>query len=152
MRAYEYLNQLKRLDEEIERSIEKEVELWSAVTNATQALNGMPHAPGVCDKVGNAVSKMAAQREKTNALIDRYADAKRDVLLHLSALTPKQREVLCWMFVYRRENRERGQDLYYTWAEVAKALECSEQNIAKIRVRAIKNLQKILDSEKKVLS
>ena len=142
MRAYEYLYRLKDLDKEIKRSLEKEAELWAAATSATQALNGMPHAPGVCDKIGKAIARISEQKERTNALTDRYTEAKRDILAHLERLSPKQSAVLRWMFVEKRKD-----GLYYTWAEIAAILECSEQNIDKTRKRAIKSLQKLLDAE-----
>ena len=68
---------------------------------------------------------------------------------HLEMLPPKQYEVLYWLYVKKREYRKPGEKMYYTWSEVADNLGCSEENIRKTRRRAIKNLQKILDSEEK---
>lgn len=149
MNAYDYLEQVKNADEMIDSKRAEERELWALATSMTQAYDGMPHASGVSDKVGNIVQKIIAAQDSTNAQIDRYVDIRNDVIRHIEMLPPKQYKVLHWLYVRKRERREKNQSWYYTWREVAENLGCSEQNISNIRKRAVKNLQKILDSEKK---
>lgn len=149
MQAYEYLNQAKRLDALIENKREEERELWALATSMTQASDGMPHGTGNPDKMANIVQKIIVAKERTNAAIDKYVDARQDIIKHLEMLPRKQYEVLYWLYIKKREKRTIGQKWYYTWSEVAENLGCSEQNIANIRRRAVKNLQKILDSEEK---
>lgn len=149
MNAYKYLEQVKNADAMIDIKRAEERELWTLATSMTQANDGMPHAPGVSDKVGNIVQKIIEAQERTNAQIDRYIDIRDDVIRHIEMLPPKQYAVLHWLYVRKRERREKNQSWYYTWREVAENLGCSEQNISNIRKRAVKNLQKILDSEKK---
>lgn len=149
MRADEYLEQVKNADSMIEAKQAEERELWALATSITQANDGMPHAPGVSDKVGNIIPKILEARERTNAQIDRYIDIRDDVIRHIEMLPPKQRSVLHWLYVRKREHRKKNQSWYYTWREVAENLGCTEQNIYNIRKKAVKNLQKILDSEKK---
>ena len=149
MQAYEYINQPKRLDDLIEKSREKERELWAKATGSTQNNDGMPHAPGGTDKIANIVNKLIVVQKRTNDLIDDYVDTKQDIINHLGMLPAKQRIVVCWLYIEKREKRKKGQGWYYTWAEVAEILGCTEQNIANTRRRAIKNLQKILDAEEK---
>lgn len=132
---------------EIKRAEERE--LWALATSMTQANDGMPHAPGVSDKVGNIVHKIIEAQERTNDQIDRYIDIRADVIRHIEMLPKKQYKVLHWLYVRKREHRKPNQSWYYTWREVAENLGCSEQNIANTRKRAVRNLQKILDSEKK---
>jgi transcriptional regulator len=57
---------------------------------------------------------------------------------------------LHWLYVRKRDRREKNQSWYYTWREVAENIGCTEQNLSNVRKRAVRNLQKILDSEKKV--
>ena len=149
MQVYEYLNQAKKYDSLIENKREEERELWAIATSITQSNDGMPHATGVSDKVGNTVLKIISAQEKTNALIDKYVDAKQDIINHIEMLPRKQYDVLYWLYIKKREKRKPGEKWYYTWSEVAENLGCTEQNIANIRRRAVKNLQKILDSEEK---
>lgn len=149
MQAYEYLNQAKRIDALIENKREEELELWSLATSMTQNNDGMPHGASDPDKMTNIVQKIIDAKARTNAAIDKYVDAKQDIINHLEMLPRKQYEVLYWLYIKKREKRKPGQKWYYTWSEVAENLGCSEQNIANIRRRAVKNLQKILDSEEK---
>lgn len=127
----------------------EERELWTVATSVTQVNDGMPHSSGVSDKVGNIVAKIIEAQKRTNEQIDRYIDIRNDVIWHIEMLPPKQYMVLHWLYVRKREHREKNQSWYYTWREVAENLGCSEQNISNTRKRAVKNLQKILDSEKK---
>lgn len=149
MQVYEYLNQAKRYDSLIENKRDEERELWALATSMTQTSDGMPHGTSDPDKMTYIVQKIIAARERTNAAIDQYVDAKQDIIRHLEMLPKKQYDVLYWLYVKKREKRNKGEKWYYTWSEVAENLGCSEQNIANTRRRAIKNLQKILESEGK---
>lgn len=151
MQAIEYLIQAKRLDSLIENKREEEMELWTLATSMTQASDGMPHGTSDPDKMTGIIQKLINARERTNAVIDKYVDAKQDIINHLEMLPTKQYEVLYWLYIKKREKREPGEKWYYTWSEVAENLGCSEENIRKTRRRAIKNLQKILDSEQRLL-
>ena len=151
MQAIEFLIQAKRLDSLIENKREEEMELWTLATSMTQASDGMPHGTSNPDKMTGIIQKLISARERTNAAIDKYVDAKQDIINHLEMLPTKQYEVLYWLYIKKREKREPGEKWYYTWSEVAENLGCSEENIRKTRRRAIKNLQKILDSEQRLL-
>ena len=151
MQAIEYLNQVKRLDSLIENKREEERELWTLATSMTQNSDGMPHGTSNPDKMTNIIQKIITARERTNAAIDRYVDAKQDVINHIEMLPRKQYDVLYWLYVKKKEKLKPGEKLYYTWSEVADNLGCSEENIRKTRRRAIKNLQKILDSDDRLL-
>ena len=148
MNVYEYLEQVKDADAKIEAKRAEERELWSLATSMTQANDGMPHAPGVSDKVGNITAKIIEAQKRTNEQINRYIDIRDDVIRHIEMLPPKQYTVLHWLYVRKREHRKKNQSWYYTRRETAEALGCSEQNIYNTQKRAIKNLQKILISEK----
>jgi DNA-directed RNA polymerase specialized sigma subunit len=149
LQVYEYLNQAKRLDSLIENKREEERELWSLATSMTQSSDGMPHGSSDPDKMTSIVQKIIAAQERTNAAIDKYVDAKQDIIKHIEMLPRKQYDVLYWLYIKKREKRQPGEKWYYTWSEVAENLGCSEQNISNTRKRAVKNLQKILDSEEK---
>lgn len=149
MNAYEFLEQVKIADYNIEIKRAEERELWTLATSVTQVNDGMPHATGVSDKVGNIIHKIIKAQERTNAQIDRYIDIRADVISHIEMLPPKQYRVLHWLYVRKRDHREKNQSWYYTWREVAENIGCSEQTLSNNRKRAVKNLQKILDSERK---
>ena len=151
MRADEYLEQVKELDSKIDNKRGEERELWALATSMTASYSDMPHGPGDNDKMTDIVKKIIDARERTNAAIDKYVDTKQDVIAHIERLPRKQYDVLYWLYIKKRTNRKKGQKWYYTWTEVAENLGCSEENIRKTRRRAIKNLQKILDSEQRLL-
>ena len=149
MNAYDYLQQVKDANAIIDEKKAELQELWTLATSVTQLSDGMPRSHGVTDKVGKTAMKIIIAKKKAIAQIDKYTDIREDVIRHIEMLPPKQRTVLHWLYVRQRENRRKNQSRYYTWSEVAENLGCSEQNISNTRKRAIKNLQKILDSEKK---
>lgn len=151
MRADEFVEQVKYLDSMIENKRDEERELWAIATSMTQNMSGMPHGSGDNDKMTDIVKKIIDAQKRTNAQIDRYVNVKQDVIRHLEMLPRKQYDVLYWLYVKKRERLSKGQKWYYTWSEVAENLGCSEENIRKTRGRALKNLQKILDSEKRLL-
>lgn len=149
MDAYEFLEQVRDADSKIDAKRAEELELWAIATSITQSSDGMPHATGVSDKVGNIMYKIIEAQERTNAQIDKYIDIRDDVIRHIEMLPPKQYAVLHWLYVRKRERRKKNQSWYYTWREVAEHIGCTEQNLSNVRKRAVRNLQKILDSEKK---
>ena len=150
MNAYEYLEQVKKAGALIETKRAEERELWALATGMSQANDGMPHAPGVSDKIGNIIHKIIEAKNRTNEQIDRYIDIRDDVIRHIEMLPRKQYIVLHWLYVRKREHREKNQSWYYTWREAAESIGCTEQNLSNIRKKAVRNLQKILDSEEKV--
>jgi DNA-directed RNA polymerase specialized sigma subunit len=93
--------------------------------------------------------KILQAQKRTNQEINRYIDIRDDVIRHIEMLPPKQYMVLHWLYVRKRDHREKNQSWYYTWREVAEYIGCTEQNLSNVRKRAVRNLQKILDSEKK---
>jgi DNA-directed RNA polymerase specialized sigma subunit len=149
MDAYKFLEQVKEADARIDAKRAEERELWAMATSMTQANDGMPHASGVSDKVGNIMHKILRAQQRTNSQIDRYIDIRDDVIRHIEMLPPKQYTVLHWLYVRKRDIRKKNQSWYYTWREVAENIGCTEQNLSNLRKRAVRNLQKILDSEKK---
>ena len=147
MQAVDFLSQVRRLDALIDNKREEERELWALATSMAQRSDGMPHATGQTDKMTNIVQKIINAQERTNAAIDKYVDAKQEVLKRLETLPRKQYEVLYWLYIKKRVKREKGQKPYYTWSEAAEGLGITEQAMSKTRRRGIRNLQKILDSE-----
>lgn len=81
------LSQLYWLNKEIEQHEERLEVLRSKATDTTQTITGMPHTPGVSDKVGNYATEIAD-------LLNRIEEAKhrriveRDVLLQYIEAIP----------------------------------------------------------------
>jgi hypothetical protein len=151
MDAYTFLERVKDADAKIDAKRAEERELWAIATSVTQSNDGMPHTTGVSDKVGNIIHKIIEAQNRTNEQIDRYIDIRDDVIRHIEMLPLKQYTVLHWLYVRKRDRREKNQSWYYTWREVAENIGCTEQNLANVRKRAVRNLQKIIDSEDKMV-
>lgn len=147
--AYDYLEQIKTEDAKIDAKRAEEQELWALATTMTQNYSGMPKGSGNDDKMTVIVAKIIEARNRTNAQIDKYVDTKQDAIKHIEMLPVRQYEVLHWLYIRKRTHREKNQSWYYTWAEIADNMGCTEQNVGKLRKKAFRNLQKILDSEEK---
>ena len=149
MRADKYVEQLKTLDSDIEIYRDEERELWALATSVTANYSGMPHGSGDPDSMTGTIQKIIEAKKRINAKIDEYVDTREDIIKHLEMLPRRQREVLHWLYVRKRSERKKNQSWYYTWSEVADGMGCTEQNVGKLRGKAFRNLQKILDSEEK---
>ena len=149
MNAEDFLKQVKTADYMIEVLRAEERDLWALAAGASQTNDGMPHASGPSDKVGNIVQKLDEAKRRTVEKIAAYIQIRENVIRHIEMLPPKQCAVLHWLYVRKRKPRGKGESLYYTWQETAEALGCTQQNVDKLRKRAMKSLQKILDREEK---
>ena len=67
------------LSERIRRNKEILASLWDAAHPGAQAHTGMPHAPGISDRVGDLAVEIAAMEESTEALERELAAVLADV-------------------------------------------------------------------------
>ncbi len=65
-----------QLGERVRRNNEILASLWDAAHPGAQALTGMPHAPGVTDRVGDLAVEIAALEERNEALHRELAQAQ----------------------------------------------------------------------------
>lgn len=136
MNAYEFLSRVQKLDRLIECKTEEVKQLREMATQVTQLGDGMPHAFGASDKIGNAVTKIVDAQAETNELVDKLIDCRQEIIDKIEQLPPCQYTVLHRRFV-----------LLHKWREVAEELHYSEMQVHRIKKRAVRNLQKILDEE-----
>lgn len=76
------LNELSgciRLGERVRRNNEILASLWDAAHPGAQALTGMPHAPGVTDRVGDLAVEIAALEERNEALSRELAQVQAKI-------------------------------------------------------------------------
>ena len=137
MTAYDYLNTIRILDALIQSKLEEQQQLKELATQITQAGDGMPHAIGVSDKVGNTVSKLVDLQNDTAVLVEEYRNKRQEVIKVLELLPPNQYAVLHKRFV-----------LFKKWEEIADEMMYSERQVHRIRKRAIRLVQYILDEKK----
>ena len=137
MTAYDYLNTIRILDSLIQSKLEEQQQLKDLATQITQAGDGLPHAIGVSDKVGNTVSKLVDLQNDTAVLVEEYRNKRQEVIKILELLPPNQYAVLHKRFV-----------LFKKWEEIADEMMYSERQVHRIRKRAIRLVQYILDEKK----
>lgn len=137
MTAYDYLNTIRILDALIQSKLEEQQQLKELATQITQAGDGLPHATGVSDKVGSTVSKLVDLQNDTAVLVEEYRNKRQEIIKVLELLPPNQYAVLHKRFV-----------LFKKWEEIADEMMYSERQVHRIRKRAIRLVQYILDEKK----
>ena len=148
MRAYDYLNQIIVLNTLIINKTAEQEQLREMAEKITQANDGMPHASGVSDKIGNAVSGLVDLQNETAVLVETFKSVLQDVVKHIEMLPEEQYKVIHAKFILKRKELGNHRSWYYSWEEVAELVGYSESQVYRIKKKAIRNLQKILDNEK----
>ena len=96
MRAKQYLGLIEELDNHINEQLKRKPEIFTRGTKITQENDGMPHAPGISDKVGSCATELAAIDE----LIDLFVDFKNEIEGQINKLVNEnEREVLEMYYV-----------------------------------------------------
>lgn len=145
VRAYDYLDQVKILDTLIFNKTAEQEQLRELAEKITQANDGMPHASGVSDKIGNAVSGLVDLQNETAVLVKTFKSVLQDVVKHIEMLPEEQYNILHCKFIRKRKELGNHRSWYHSWEEVAEIVGYSESQVYRIRKKALRNLQKILD-------
>ena len=136
MRAVAFLERIQTLDELIDAKILEKEELLERATSMAPNMDGMPHAPGVSDKVGNAAARLADKADEINRLTDQLIDYRDEALALLEQLPPLEYRVLHRFYV-----------LYWTMDRIAQDMpsQRSERQCHRIKGRGLRHLQALLD-------
>jgi DNA-directed RNA polymerase specialized sigma subunit len=152
MTAYEYLNQVKVLDSLIMNKTAEQEQLREMAEKITQANDGMPHGTGVSDKIGNAVSGLVDLQNETAVLVTTFKGILQDVIEHIEMLPEDQYNILHCKFIRKRKDLGNHRSWYHSWEEVAEIVGYSESQVYRIKKKAMRNLQRILDGEKMIVN
>lgn len=114
----DWLNQVKMLDELIDAKIAEREQWLELGTKITPVMTGMPHAPGVSDKVGNAAIKLADLIDETNDLVDKFIDHKQEVCQKLEQLSAEEYGVLHRHFVQYKTLGEIAAEMNYCYMQI----------------------------------
>lgn len=138
MTVEEKLEKIQVMDLAIDKKLTRKAELKSAAEKTTSGkLDGMPHAPGVSDKVGNMVQKMVDLDAEINRDIDEFADYKDKMCKMIAVLPELQYKVLYLYYVQ-----------YMNTTEIAKELHYSPSYMVSVRRMALNSLEKIVKHSK----
>ena len=95
----EYLGMIEKLNLLIcNKMLEKE-ELFTIATKTTQDNDGMPHATGTSDKVGNSTIKIVEKEMEIDRVIDLFYDLKQEIIGQIQKLPAEEYDVLHKSFV-----------------------------------------------------
>lgn len=98
-----------KLRERLERDMDLLKSLEAAACPGAQVLTGMPHAPGVRDKVGDLAVEIADLKERIRYLENEIAVAEQEVARFITAIPDEQLRVIFRLRFLRG----------LTWGEVA---------------------------------
>ena len=135
MKTETYLELIKKLNILIGNKVLEKQELFTLATKTTQNNDGMPHAPGVSDKVGNLNTKLLMKECEIDHVIDVYIDLKHEIVEQIEKLPADEYEVLYKYYVI-------GEGLF----EIADSRNQSVDWIKKLKWRGISHV-KVIQSE-----
>lgn len=138
MRADEYLSRIDRLDARIFDLLTEKQRLMEMATRLSPDMTGLPHAGGVSDRVGSAAVKLASVDEEINRTVDRLIDARAEVTALLEMLPDDEYRVLHQYYVQQR--------VVGAIAENWTPREITERQVFRIKARAMRHVQAILDA------
>ena len=89
-----YLELIQKLDLLIDDEVHELEVLHTLGTKTTQENDGMPHAIGISDKVGNSAVKILMKQEEINHLIDVFVDLREEIRSQIKKLPVKEYRVV----------------------------------------------------------
>lgn len=129
MDAEKWLEQFAKLDELIEAKRAEVERVRALATSAVAGMDGMPHAPGAADKVGNLTVRMLTLEEEQ----ERYERQREEMLRILERLPAEEYGVLHREYVRGMKREEAAMDMGY----------CTVQ-VWRIKKRAVRMLSELL--------
>ena len=149
IKAIDFLKQLKKLDKLIENKL-SEKEQWKAIATGTTAQMGgeRVQSSGSLQKMADAVEKYLEIEKEIDKRIDELVDAKLDVIGVIEQLNTTEYDVLHKIYVGVVDPKTK-QTIYLTFEEVADIYGKSRSWATTIHGRALKSVQKILDTRAK---
>ena len=106
------LSKYYKLHERLERNREMLSSLYAAAGPGAQVITGMPHAPGVSDKVGDLAAELLDLQSKIDYLEQRCAEEKKKLEKYIGGIKDDQtRMIFRLRFIH-----------CMTWPQVAEAI------------------------------
>lgn len=118
MNVVEWLESIRKLDQLIDAKIAEKERVRELMVNTVGSIDGMPHAPGISDKVGNLTVKLISLEEELNALIDRYVDEKAEVVKAIEQLPEREYGVLHRYYLRSMTLEQVAEDIGYCTTQV----------------------------------
>lgn len=127
----EYLSQAYRLDKRIDSKIEQLKSLNLLATKCTSTLSDMPKSQSISNsRLEDTVVKIVDLQEEINRDIDSLVDLKRDIVRTIKSVQNPEYQIIL----------ELRYLCFKTWEEIAVQMNCSIDNVFKIRKNALKSV------------
>ena len=142
MRVVRYLERIQEMDIRVNDKIAERERILELATVITPTLSDMPKGGSTSDKVGNAGVKLADIAREINNATDRFVDFRNEAIQLLEMLPPKEYNVLHKHYV-----------LYQTFRAIAEEWTpkpLSERQVYRIKAKALKHAQALLDEKEGV--
>lgn len=131
MTAKEYLSQAYRLDKRIDSKIEQLKSLNLLAIKCTSTLSDMPKSQSISNsRLEDTVVKIVDLQEEINRDIDSLVDLKRDIVRTIKSVQNPEYQIIL----------ELRYLCFKTWEEIAVQMNCSIDNVFKIRKNALKSV------------
>ena len=131
MTAKEYLSQARFLDERINSKIQQVTSLNELATKCTSTLSDMPKSQSAGNsRLEDTVVKIVDLQEEINKDIDSLVDLKRDIVRTIKSVQNPEYQIIL----------ELRYLCFKTWEEIAVQMNCSIDNVFKIRKNALKSV------------
>lgn len=131
MTAKEYLSQAYRLDKRIDSKIEQLKSLNLLATKCTSTLSDMPKSQSISNsRLEDTVVKIVDLQQEINRDIDSLVDLKRDIVRTIKSVQNPEYQIIL----------ELRYLCFKTWEEIAVQMNCSIDNVFKIRKNALKSV------------
>lgn len=131
MTAKEYLSQAYRLDKRIDSKIEQLKSLNLLATKCTSTLSDMPKSQSIRNsQLEDTVVKIVDLQEEINRDINSLVDLKRDIVRTIKSVHNPEYQIILELRYLCFKN----------WEEIAVQMNCSIDNVFKIRKNALKSV------------
>ncbi len=151
MDAKTFLRQLRKIDKMIVNK-EIEIEQWKEIAGGTTSQMGGERVQSSSsqDKMGDAVCVYTTIEEEVRKHRDEQIEKRQDVIRVIEQLEAIEYDVLHKMYVGKIVKKKDGTSYnhYFDFQEIADLYDRSYSTITTIHGRALKNVQRILDSRK----
>lgn len=118
-KVVKWLEQVRKLDELINAKLAERQQLMDMGTKITSGqMDGMPHADGISDKVGNVAAKIADLTKETDAAWDRYIDQRAEVIRVLEELPANEYGVLHREYIRYMTQEAIAEDMGYSTVQI----------------------------------
>ncbi len=144
MSGEEYLNMIEKLNLLINNKILEKEELFTITTKTTQANDGMPHAAGTSDKVGNGAVKLVEKAKEIDEMIDLFYDLKQEIIGQMQKLPVDEYNILYQSFVQRVSLSDIADDLGVSLAQVKRTRRSGIANLRILQSDNFHRAEKIL--------